>query len=221
MNIDFEGLERILGYTFKNRELLLRAITHPSFAHEHPEFGSDNQRLEFLGDSIIGMVIAAWVFENRPDWDEGKLTALKSHFVKGHSLAAWAKRLEIHRFLLMGKGSEVERTKDGPLADAFEAIMAAIFIDGGIEPVKLILHGLLEEDVARIHSLDELKDPKSMLQEKVIKQKGITPVYKDTELKGGGYESVVLINGEVFGKGRGISKKEAQMAAAKEALSRV
>lgn len=168
MSAERKLLEAALGYEFHNPELLRRALTHKSHAHENPTAGSgfpeDNERLEFLGDSILGFLISEFLLERHPNLAEGRLSKLKSRLVSAMHLHAVALRLDLGRFLLLGKGEQMSGGREKPalLADAVEALIAAIYLDGGIEAAREFVRRHVAAD---LEAMLPLADYKSALQE--------------------------------------------------------
>lgn len=207
-----------LGYIFKDPVLLKAALTHPSYRNEHGE-GVDNQRLEFLGDSVIGCVAAEALWELFPDLSEGGLSVKKSAAVSGENLAFYANNLGLGGCLLLGRGEEKEgRNRESNLADAFEAVTGAVFLDGGYASAReFVLRQLLSNK----ERWSEARDHKSQLQTVFQRRFGLLPYYS-TEETGPEHKryffSEVGDGREVFGRGQGGSKKEAEQLAAKEAL---
>ncbi len=206
-----------LGYKFRNPVLLKTALTHPS--HRHEKGGVDNQRLEFLGDSVVGCVTAEVLYETFPDSDEGELTAKKNAIVSGANLAEYAAALSLGKCLLLGKGEEKEgRSRESTLADAFEAVIGAVFLDGGYSAARDIVSSLITDSAEK---WSVRYDYKSELQKVFHKKMGSLPVYatEETGLEHKRYFfSEVGDGSETFGRGQGKSKKEAEQRAAQEAL---
>ena len=157
MSSNLEELEQALGYGFKDRGLLVRALTHSSSANETPAPGSaasgiplDNERLEFLGDSVLGWMVSEWLFTRYRDFNEGQLSLLKNHLVSATHLFAAARRLDLGKHLQLGRGEETAggRSKQRLLVNAFEAVLAAVYLDGGAEPARALLvrHTMPEEE---------------------------------------------------------------------------
>ena len=220
----FEILEGRLGHTFGDRSLLEEALTHSSAANELSGSIADNQRLEFFGDSILGFLISHLLFERFPAAREGDLSRMRSALVDEPNLSQIAERLELGSFLLLGKGEEKSggREKRSILADACEALIAAVFLDGGIEAARRVVRQLFGNlDDAGLSG--SARDYKSELQELVQSRSVPSPKYELTASEGPDHERLytvsVLLQGVPAGTGRGKSKKEAQQAAAREALS--
>jgi len=220
----FENLENRLGYTFRNRYLLEEALTHRSSTNELSGGIADNQRLEFFGDSILGFLISHFLFVRFPDAREGDLTRMRAALVDEQNLFAVAARLDLGSFLVLGKGEERSggREKRSILADACEAVIAAVFLDGGIRAARKVVRQLFEESDNTALS-GAARDYKSELQELVQSRSAPAPKYELTGVDGPDHEKVytvsVLLDGVPAGSGSGRSKKEAQQAAAREALA--
>jgi ribonuclease-3 len=217
-------LEKTVGYRFRDRAFLEEALTHRSHANE-VQGDLDNQRLEFFGDSILGFLISHLLFSRFPDAREGELTHMRAALVDEARLSAIALNLGIGPYLLLGKGEEKSggRDKRSILADAYEALIAAIFLDGGVAAVRAVIEGhfaafLGEFAASGVNS----KDYKTELQEYTQANSASTPEYELTAAEGPDHDKVyrfsVMVNGVSAGTGEGKSKKEAQQAAAREAL---
>lgn len=216
-------LERKIGYEFKDRGLLENALTHSSYANENRNFGmSSNERLEFLGDSVLGFVTAKHLYSMQPKLPEGKMTRLRAELVCEHSLYGVAQDLELGRYLHMGRGEEKNGGRQRPsiLADAVEALIAAMFIDGGIEPPERFIRSMIlsPESIEAHHA----SDYKTELQELVQKTPGQVLVYIPAGESGPDHDKIfaakVSLNGNVIGEGSGRTKKEAEQMAARAAL---
>ncbi len=216
-----EQLQNNLGYHFRNRALLERALTHSSYANEYCMTGSDNERLEFLGDSVLGFITAEYLFANHRDFPEGELTKLRAYAVCETSLFAYAKEIHLGQYLKLGKGEERTggRTRASVLSDAFEAVIAAIYLDGGMEEAKKFV---LRFVVPYVEAKPTFKDYKTMLQEVVQQNQGEALQYVLVSESGPDhdkrFEIEVHLNSNVLGRGVGGSKKKAEQNAAKEAL---
>jgi ribonuclease-3 len=220
----FANLESRLGYSFRDRSLLEEALTHRSCANEVSGRIPDNQRLEFFGDSILGFLISHTLFESFPEAREGELTRMRAALVDEQNLFNVAKSLDLGTFLVLGKGEEKSggREKRSILADACEALVAAVFIDGGIRGARKVVRRLFGSADAAALPVGA-RDYKSELQELVQSRAVPAPKYELTAVEGPDHEKVysvsVLIEGVPAGSGRGRSKKEAQQAAACAALA--
>ena len=219
-------LEEKLGYTFQNQALLENALTHSSCANESRGKLQSNERLEFLGDSILGMVVADHLYRNHPDLPEGELTRTRAALVCEESLVEVAAELNLGEYLRLGKGEESGGGRHRPSiqADAVEAVLAAVYLDGGIGSArKIIQRYILDAEAERSKN----RDYKTALQELVQRESGQVLQYHLVGSSGPDHAKVfsveVTLNGAAVGQGRGHSKKEAEQNAARaaiEALSR-
>ncbi len=218
-----KDLEARLGYKFSNISLLLGALSHSSYANEHYHDGlKSNERLEFLGDSILGMVVAEYLYRNFPDRPEGELTRMRADMVCETALASIARTLELGSHLLLGKGEEAFGGRERPsiLADAVESVIAASYLDGGMDAARGIINRFVLSDVpvTRMHNVDY----KTALQERVQQKKNQLLSYRPLGEQGPDHHKEfmveVLLNGKVAGTGSGTSKKRAEQAAAKAAM---
>ena len=219
-----ESLEAKLGYTFSDRTLLENALTHSSYANENHSPGGSNERLEFLGDSILGMVTAAFLYRTHPDLPEGDLTRTRAALVCEGSLHEAAQGLGLGEYLRLGKGEDAGGGRKRPsiLADATEAMLAAVYLDGGMEAVRPIIRALiLDKEQEKAAGWDY----KTALQELVQRRPGAGVYYKLTRESGPdhcrSFEMEVSVDGKVIGAGAGRTKKEAEQMAAKAAMERL
>ena len=220
--MDLKSLEENIGYTFKNKDLLKKALTHTSYAYEHKL--ESNEKLEFLGDSILEFISSKYIFNKFSNLKEGEMTKVRATVVCEKSLYKIAKLHNFSDFLYLGKSEIVTGGKNRPaiLADSVEAIIAAIYLDGGLEPAeKFIISNLSEEiELATKHVGD--KDYKTVLQEKLQKHGEVKIEYEIIKEFGPDHDksfiAEVKCNGKILATGEGKSKKEAQMQAAKKAL---
>ena len=217
-----EKLQQSVGYKFKDERLLQRAITHTSYANECNEgHNKSNERLEFLGDSVLGIITAEHFYLNFKDLPEGELTKLRAATVCENSLSSFARQLGLGEYLLLGKGEMCTGGSDRPsiLADAFEALIAAIYLDGGIEEAKKFVLKYVDKAVEEHRGF---RDYKTVLQEVIQKNPGEVIEYVLVKESGPDhnkrFEVEVHLNSNVIGKGVGTSKKKAEQLAAKEAL---
>lgn len=216
--------EGILGYTFNDKKYILSAITHPSAIEGKPVKYS-YERLEFLGDSIIGAIVAAEAFHSFPDIDEGGLTRIKVALVSGTSLANVAKSLGFESIIVFGSSETGtgNRGMHSALENVYEAIVAALFLDGGLQAAKQFVDDTLVPKMS-IELADEPENPKSALQEK-LQEDGITPTYKLIETQGPPHDrtfvSQVYAGDHALAQGTGRTKKEAESQAAKSTLARL
>jgi len=219
-----KSLEKVLGYSFKNPKLLFQALSHSSYTGESGlPTGESNERLEFLGDSVIELSISHLIYNIFPDYTEGELTKLRAAVVRGKALARAAEELGLGDFLMLGKGEELTggRRKPSILAGAFEAVIAAVYLDGGFDVAMGIVMSCLERAL-RDAVRKGLLDYKSDLQEMAMKYTGRPPTYRVTSEGPDHYRTFfasVEVAGEVYGPVSGTSKKEAEQNAAKLAIS--
>ncbi len=220
-----KSLEEKIGYQFRDTSLLMNALTHSSYANENRALGAVcNERLEFLGDSVLGMIVAEHLFTQCPDMPEGDMTRLRAELVCEYSLASVAQELELGKYLRLGRGEEHSggRERRSIQADAVEAVIAAMYLDGGIEPALAFIRKyiLVKMEAGRG---DRMGDYKTELQELVQQRSGQTLCYELLSESGPDHNKVfasqVRLNGEALGSGTGHTKKEAEQAAAREALA--
>ena len=222
-----------LGYDFDNEDLLARAMTHRSYANEYRQIDHDNQRLEFLGDAVLGLVIAEALFRADEDAPEGALSSRLSELVCEGALVERATELELGDFVLLGRGEELTggRSKESLLADAYEALLGALYLDGGFEVTRSLILGHFDEAIAQVTrgSTSSRKeapgDFKSLLQREVQSRRPVRPEYQIIATTGPPHErhfvAQVTVEGREVGRGEGRSKKEAEQAAAAEAIARL
>lgn len=222
---DLVELVERLGHRFRNIELLEHALTHRSFANENG-LGENYERLEFLGDAVLGMLTAEWLFDRYPQMSEGELSKLKSQLVRTKALVQHATRLRLGEVLRLGVGEERSggRTKASLLEDAMEAILGAIWLDGGFDSARALVYSCLELAMEEHEALAHA-DSKTRLQEAVQARGWELPQYRVAAEKGPDHSKRFhvdcLVQGEVLGEGEGSSKKRAQQRAAAEALARL
>ncbi len=219
----YESLEKILGIHFENPALLHLALTHRSYIYETAGEGlSSNERLEFLGDSILAFISADYLYRAFPDLSEGELSDLRAALVRRETLATFARAINLGNFLLMGKGEQSSGGSQRILASAFEAVLGAMYLDRGIEVVQRFLMPRLEPLAHNIVSKRLFKDQKSLFQEQAQAHVGITPSYRLVSQEGPSHNRVftveVLLGEEVAGKGQGRNKQAAEQEAARAAL---
>lgn len=223
---ELRRLQAELKYRFRDISLLDQALTHSSFSHEQNLQGKDYERMEFLGDSILGMVISEYLFRQFPFFTEGQLTKLKSQIVSTSTLATLGKTLRLENFLRMGKGESKPLGSANPLflAGALEAIVAAVYLDGGLRPASQFILSHFHPEIQRIEEGKGKRDYKSMLQELTLKRFKSTPHYDVISEIGSQHQKQfdirVTIEGKLYGSGSGRNKKSAQQQAAKEALTK-
>lgn len=219
-------IERALGHTFEERELLQRALTHPSYVNEHPEDRlGHNQRLEFLGDAVLDFVVGEWVYSQFPYSDEGFMTRLRAALVRTETLARLSREVRIGPALRLGRGEEASggRRRQANLCDAFEAVMGALYLDGGLDIVRDFVEPLIAAAAAEIVADQSAVDSKSRLQELCQADMGATPRYRIVSERGPDHRKTfvaeVLLGGAVLGRGAGPSKQSAEQAAAESACT--
>jgi len=224
-----EKLQARLGITFDDPRLLASALIHRSFLHEHPAEGIglfDSERLEFLGDAILNYLAATLLFARYPERGEGELTALRSALVKTATLAGFARDLGLGWYVRLSRGEERSgaRERDALLADTFEALVAAIYLDQGLETARLFVNLLFERQIETIEAHGLALDYKSRLQQRIQAERNITPRYQVVAEQGQDprreYTIEVLAGDVRLGSGQGPSKQAAAQAAARDALGR-
>ncbi|MBU1670980.1 MAG: ribonuclease III [Actinobacteria bacterium] len=221
-----DAVENVLGYTFNDRSLLLNGLSHTSYINEQglPVFES-YERLEFLGDSVIELAVTHLLFEDFPEAPEGELTKFRSPLVKGEALAEAAARLGLGDYIFLGKGEESTggRTKRSLLADTFEAVVGAVYLDAGFEVARGLVISLLEKNIHKLLKWGP-GDFKSELQELSAKRKGAVPRYRMREEGPDHYKTfhaTVEVGDRKFGPVAGTSKKEAEQGAARLAMKKL
>lgn len=220
-------LEAAIQYRFRNPALLRQALTHPSYIHNGDEADSGhNQRLEFLGDAVLGMIIAEALFENLPEDREGTLTRYRAILVRGSHLASIAGQISLGDFLLLGKSEESQggRNRQSILEDAFEGIVGALYLDGGYPEARRVVLGIFGSLEKRIEAALETMNPKGRLQELLQESIPIEDIaYQIVNESGPDHRRCftieVRVQGKPMGTGKGSSKKEAEENAAQEALT--
>jgi ribonuclease-3 len=225
---DLKKLEKSLGYTFNKLSILKEAITHKSYAHEKKQgVSSYNERMEFLGDAVLELIISEYLFSTYTEYTEADLSKIKAYIVQESSLAETAIKLKIGSYLLLGKGEEMTGGREKPslLADAFEAILSAIYIDGGLEKAREFILDNLSNKAEKLAANKFIFDFKTELQEVVQAEFGVLPKYITHNEKGPEHKKVfevqVYIKDEFFGSGKGRTKKAAAQQAAEAALVKI
>ena len=220
-------LESIIGYTFKNPELLETALTHTSYANESRTPVQHNERLEFLGDSVLQIVSADYLFHAYADRPEGDLTRIRASLVSEGALFQFAQEIHLGEYLRLGRGEELGggRRRPSILADATESVFAAVYLDGGMDAARGLIHRVLLDKEQEEQVEERRRDYKTELQELVQRKPDQTLRYEMVGASGPDHARVfafrVLLNGQVAGTGEGRSKKEAEQAAAHCALERL
>jgi len=225
---ELESIEAALGLTFRDRTLLIRALTHRSYINENPDFVlEDNQRLEFLGDAVLDYVTAEYLYHHFPEMREGELTRLRAALVRTETLARLAQQIGLARFIRLGRGEEESggRARPAVLCDCFEALIGALCLDQGLEATRDYLARLIAPALEQIINSEADKDAKSYLQELSQRHLQITPTYRTLAEEGPDHARVftvaAVIGERTYGVGRGSSKQRAAQAAARAALERL
>mgnify|MGYP006290229157 CR=1 FL=1 len=227
MDINFSELENIIGYSFKDKDNLVHAMTHSSYANENKDKNlNSNERLEFLGDSILNMIISERIYNDHHTLNEGELTKKRASIVCEQSLYNCAVLISIDRFLLLGKGEEISggRKRQSILSDAYEALVGAIFIDGGLNKARKFIFSSMGNLINRLNDKNIFNDYKTSLQEKVQSNNTFVE-YRIVKEEGPDHNKIfvseVILAGEILGVGRGRNKKESEQMAAKNALEKL
>lgn len=226
--LELSSLEKSLGYTFNDIGYLETATTHSSYSNELRARGIDmpyNERMEFLGDSVLSIVTSRYLFTTHPDMPEGELSRVRSQLVCEKAIGRFARDISLGSYMKLGRGEENTNGRDriSILADAFEATLAAVYLDGGIEPVRDFLLPILERETAALLEGGCTRDFKTMLQQLIQQERGELLEYVTVSESGPmhmrRFEVEARLNNNVIGRGRASSKREAEQCAAKEALA--
>ncbi len=223
---DLDDLITMLDIPVSNKARLQLALTHRSWINEHIDESHDNERLEFLGDAVLDLVVAAYLFKRFPEMQEGELTSLRAALVRAETLADFARQVTIDTHLRLGYGEDEYggRNKNATLCAAFEAVIGALYLDQGIDAVRPLIERLIEPTLATILALSLHKDAKSEFQVFAQAELNTTPTYEVIAADGPDHSKTftvqVVVEDEVWGSGIGSSKRRAAQAAAKEALIR-
>ena len=219
-----DALAEKLGYQFQDQDLLVQSLTHPSIAAEQRDVVADNQRLEFLGDAVLQVILTEHLYLILPDEAEGRLTKTRASLVSRRALAECAERLGLGAYLRLGKGEEANggRGRESNLADAFEALMGAVYLDGGITAASEVTMRVMEVDLQEALEGDDTSNPKGRLQEVLQALRRESPSYRILAEEGPDhlkqFKAEVIWCGKSLGEGPGSSKKNAETAAAQDAL---
>ncbi|MDR3237034.1 MAG: ribonuclease III [Spirochaetia bacterium] len=222
-----DKLQNILGIKFKDKRMLARALVHRSYLNEHIPDLSDNERLEYLGDSVLGLVVNEYLFKHFEEYHEGDLAKIKSVVVSEDILSKVALDMKIGQFLLMGKGEETTggRERASILANTLEAVIGAYYLDSGLKDSRRFVLGFLKKHIERIDSMTYQRDPKTTLQEYVQKKYKDRPIYEVIDEMGPDHNKEfrvrLVINGKEVITGTGSSKRKAEMDAASSALHKL
>lgn len=223
--MNFEKIEKEIGYEFKNKQLLETALTHTSYAYENKK--QSNEKLEFLGDSILEFVSSEYIYHNYPNLKEGEMTKVRASVVCEDSLQKIAKMHNFSDFLYLGKSERTSQKEVRPaiMADSIEAVIAAIFLDGGLEEAKKFILNNLAKPIENATKNIGQKDYKTVLQEVLQKNGNVDIEYVIIDEKGPDHEKVftaeVKFNNKILATGEGKSKKQAEMEAAQKALENI
>lgn len=219
-----QPLESRIHYKFRNSLLLAEALTHPSLAYESQKPHFDNQRLEYLGDAVLQLIVTEELFRRFPDFPEGQMTKLRSRIVSRTALARFALAIELGDYVMLGRGEEASggRKRASTLADAFEALIGAVFLDSGLDPARELVLRICGSELRELVASQEERNPKGELQELLQAIQPTAPVYRIIGESGPDHRrvfqaEVVWVN-RVLASGKGKSKKEAEARAAAEAL---
>jgi ribonuclease-3 len=225
---DINTTQSELDLQFNDPSLLLRALTHRSYLNENPDIAlEDNQRLEFLGDAVLDFVTGAWLYHHFPEFQEGRLTSLRAALVRTPTLAKFARQIGLGNHLLLGKGEDESggRKREANLCDVFEALVGALYLDGGLPAIEKLVYPLLEDETEHVLIAELDRDPKSRFQEWSQAEWGITPRYRTIKATGPDHARTftvaIYVGEEFYGEGQGSSKQAAARAAAEAALEHV
>jgi ribonuclease-3 len=220
----FLDLEKKIGVVFKNKDLLKEALTHRSYLNENPNWGRHNERLEFLGDSVLELITSEFLYQKYPDYPEGHLTVLRAALINYQTLAKVGRKIDLEKYLLLSKGEakDLGKARETILANALEALLAAIYLDQGYSASKKFIRKFLWPQIDEIVAKKLFRDSKSVLQEMVQEKFKLTPTYKVLKESGPDHQKIFRV-GVYFGEnlaaeGEGFSKQEAEINAATRAL---
>ena len=225
MSSTLKQLEESIGYAFKDAELLRQAVTHRSYLNEHPDWPvGHNERLEFLGDAVLELVVTEYLYEHYPEQQEGEMTNWRAALVNANILSDITHEFDLEGHLIMSRGEsrDTGRARQYILANAIEALIGAVYLDGGYEPCKTFIGRFVLTRLPDVISRKLYRDPKSLLQEEAQDRVGVTPIYVVLEEWGPDharqFKMGVYLGKELAGEGQGQSKQDAQQAAAEDAL---
>ncbi len=227
MTNNYNELENIIGYDFKNKDLLTEALTHRSYLNENTKWPlPHNERLEYLGDAVLELIVTEALFKNYPDAAEGKMTVLRAALVNYQILAIIGGEIRLEEFILMSKGERggSPKAKEVILANAMEALVGSLYMDGGIDSARKFIDKFILSHLKEVLETGSYKDAKSELQELIQDKIKVTPSYKVLEETGPAHERQfkigVYFGNDLIAEGKGASKQEAEVEAAKEALKK-
>jgi ribonuclease-3 len=224
---ELNKFQKTLRIRFSNKNLLNQALTHRSFANENQNNIKENERLEYLGDSVLGLVINEYLFKRFDEYHEGDLAKIKSSVVSEETLATAALEIEIGSYLLLGKGEENSggRTRPSILANTVEALIGAMYLDCGLKNTKKFILNIFKKYIDRVDKIPNMRDPKTTLQELVQKKYKNKPEYQLLKSDGPDHKKIfsvaLLINKKVIIEGTGTSKRRAEVDAARKVLSKI
>ena len=218
-------LEKKIEIEFKDKNLLKEALTHRSYLNENPNWGQHNERLEFFGDSVLELITSEFLFKKYPDQAEGQLTVLRAALINYQILARVAREIGLENYILLSKGEakDTGKGREAILANAFEALLAAIYLDGGYQVSQNFISRFLLPHLDEILKKQLYRDSKSFLQEVIQEKFKVTPIYKVLEENGPDHQKIfrvgVYVGEKLIAEGQGASKQEAEVSAANQALS--
>ncbi|HPG50847.1 MAG TPA: ribonuclease III [Spirochaetota bacterium] len=222
-----DRLQRVIHVKFKNKSLLQRAVTHRSYVNESGKNARDNERLEYLGDSVLALVVNEYLFKHFEDYQEGKLAKIKSAVVSEATLARLARKIDLGEFILMGRGEEHSGGRERPsiLANTLEAVIGAVFLDQGLKSSRKFVLALIKDEIEIVNNPSSMRDPKTALQEYVQKKYKARPIYEVIDERGPDHRKEftvrLLVNGREIVTGEGPSKRKAEMNAARISLQKI
>lgn len=225
---DLSGLEQTIGYKFKNRTYLERALTHSSYANEMRNRVSDykdNERMEYLGDSVLSLITSEYLFKTHPEMPEGQLSLVRAASVCEKTLAEFSRKINLGKYLFLGRGEDLNNGRSRPsiLSDAFEALLCALFLDSGIDEARRFLLPMMSEKITEIIEQGSAEDYKTSLQHIIQQEHGEVLCYVTVGESGPAHKKIfeveARLNSNVIGRGIASSKREAEQLAAKEALA--
>lgn len=220
----YRDLEKLLGYKFRRRDLLANALMHRSYRFENRDVTEDNQRMEFLGDAVLGLVVADHLYRLHGREDEGTLTDLRSRLTSGKALAVLARQVSLGDHMKLGRGEEQGggRSREALLADAFEAVLGAAYLDGGLKAADKIISKLVLPIVGGMEIEDWAENPKGKLQDLAQRRHGRGPEYSTVSEEGPAHQKTfvveAVVGGRALGRGTGSSRRAAETMAAAEAV---